>query len=170
MYTDHMKGHDKSDVMSKRILDDCGFTAKTEIILGNHKAYKHDDKLAICDVCAQNFTGRLKMMIHKRRVHIHGGKKQCPHSGNMISQLWKHIKIMHNDDKKKLHSCSVCGRGFIDITRLKCHTRSAHTKEKPFPCRFLCGASCAEAGNRKKHEVTRHGEEWTEKRSQSINC
>ena len=30
LYTDHMKGHDKSDVMSKRILDDCGFTAKTE--------------------------------------------------------------------------------------------------------------------------------------------
>ena len=168
LYTDHMNGHDKSEELSKIICDDCGFTAKTEILLGNHKAYKHDTKTAICDVCAKKFPGRLKMMIHKRRVHIHGGKKQCPHCGNMISQLRKHIKIMHTDDKKKLHSCSICGRGFIDITRLNCHMRSAHTKEKPFPCRFLCGASCAEAGNRKKHEVTKHGEEWSEKRSETF--
>ena len=53
-------------------------------------------------------------------------------------------------------------KGFVDNMRMKGHIRSRHTGEKPFPCRYLCGQACAEAGNRKKHEITTHGQEWTE--------
>ena len=155
LYTNHMIGHGDLDVTPSHICDDCGFTARTKYLVSNHKAYKHDSKLAICDVCSEEFPGRLKMMIHKRRVHLHGGKKQCPHCGDTYSQLWKHIKVMHTEDKDKLHSCPLCERGFIERSRMDAHMRSAHTGEKPFPCRFLCGAACAEAGNRKKHEITR---------------
>merc|ERR1712032_1190651 len=78
--------------------------------------------------------GRLRMMMHRRRAHINSGKKQC----------------------------TYCGKGFVDNARMQGHIRSRHTGEKPFPCRYLCGQACAEAGNRKKHEITRHGQEWTE--------
>ena len=178
LFTEHMTRHNESEGISKYICDDCGFTTKTETLLSHHKAYKHDSKSVMCNVCSEKFRGRLKMLMHKRKVHVHGGKKQCPHCGDTFSMLQKHIMVMHTDDKKKLHPCTLCGKGFIERTRLNSHTRSAHTKEKPFPCRFLCGISCAEAGNRKKHEVTRyfnrihicfinrififrHGQEWT---------
>ena len=156
IYTEHMAGHNKSEGTSKCVCDDCGFTTKTETLLEHHKAYKHDLNASVCNVCSEKFCNRLQMMRHKRKVHVHGGKKQCPHCGDTFSMLQKHIMVKHTDDKKKLHPCTMCKKGFIDRTRLNCHTRSAHTKEKPFPCRFLCGVSSAEAGNRKKHEVSRY--------------
>ena len=88
------------------------------------------------------------------------------------------MKVMHTEDKDKLYSCKYCGKGFVDNARMQGHIRSRHTGEKPFPCRYdtfkpyaaiqmtdslvyffryryLCGQACAEAGNRKKHEITR---------------
>lgn len=147
---------------SLHICDQCGFTAKNQYYLTNHKAYKHDSNVVTCEFCAEQFPGRLKMMMHRRRAHINAGKKQCPYCGSSFSQLWRHIKTMHTDDKDKLYNCEHCGKGFVDNNRMQAHLRSAHTGEKPFACRYMCGAACAEAGNRKKHEVTRHGREWSE--------
>ena len=138
---------------------DCDFTTKTHTSLANHRAWNHDSNIVMCDVCSEKFPGREKLMLHKRRAH--GGKKQCPHCEGSYSNLLKHKKIMHTDDKDKPYSCLVCEKGFIDKSRITAHMRSAHTGEKPFPCRFLCGTFCSEAGNRKKHEVKRHGKEWT---------
>ena len=41
---------------------------------------------------------------------------------------------------------------------------SVHDKARPFLCRFGCGAATSDKGNRKKHEVTKHG-----KASEEVN-
>ena len=162
MYQDHMNQHSQEIVPSLCICDSCGFTAKNQLFLRNHKAYKHDTEVVTCETCGLEFQGRLKMMMHRRRAHINGGKKQCPYCAGSYTNLWRHMKVMHTEDKDKLYTCKYCGKGFVDNMRMKGHIRSRHTGEKPFPCRYLCGQACAEAGNRKKHEITRHGQEWTE--------
>ena len=174
MYQDHLEQHSKEVVVSECICDSCGFTAKNQVLLNNHKAYKHDTQVVTCETCGMEFQGRLKMMMHRRRAHINAGKKQCPYCAGSYTNLWRHLKVMHTEDKDKLYTCNYCGKGFVDNDRLKGHIRSRHTGEKPFPCRFdgvflsvsrnkwhfsisryLCGQACAEAGNRKKHEITR---------------
>ena len=39
---------------------------------------------------------------------------------------------------------------------------SVHDKARPFLCRFGCGAATSDKGNRKKHEVTKHGKSFEE--------
>merc|ERR1719282_2163985 len=125
------------------------------------RAYHHDTTIVHCEMCGQGFQGRLKMMMHRRRAHINAGEKQCPYCGGTFTNLWRHMKVSHAEDKDKKYKCDFCEKGFVDNSRLQAHLRSRHTGEKPFPCRYLCGEACAEAGNRKKHEITRHGREWS---------
>jgi len=37
---------------------------------------------------------------------------------------------------------------------------SVHIKNRPFVCRYECGAASNEKGNRKKHEIAKHGQAW----------
>ena len=154
IYNNHLKQHTAEGPL-QFICDDCGFTSKNKYFMSNHKAYMHDTKISICDICFEEFPGRLKMKMHRRRAHINAGPKQCPHCGHSFKQLWGHIKLMHTDDKDKKYSCEYCKRGFVEKCKMEAHIRSAHTGEKPFQCRWGCGHGCAEAGNRKKHEITR---------------
>ena len=118
------------------ICDSCGFTAKNQVLLNNHKAYKHDTEVVTCETCGLEFQGRLKMMMHRRRAHLNGGKKQCPYCAGTYTNLWRHMKVMHTEDKDKLYTCKYCAKGFVDNMRMQGHIRSRHTGEKPFPCRY----------------------------------
>jgi hypothetical protein len=155
LYKEHIEKHGAGNGSTECICDDCGFTAKNKYLLSNHKAYKHDHTVTTCELCGDQFQGRLKMMVHKRRSHTNAGPKQCPHCGGTYSQIWKHMREMHTEEKDKKYHCEYCQRGFMERHKMEAHIRSAHTGEKPFACRYMCGQACAEAGNRKKHEVSR---------------
>jgi len=157
----HCAFEGKEIVPTMFICDSCGFVGKSQYLLNNHRAYHHDTTIVHCEMCGQGFQGRLKMMMHRRRAHINAGEKQCPYCGGTFTNLWRHMKVSHTEDKDKKYKCDFCEKGFVDNSRLQAHLRSRHTGEKPFPCRYLCGKACAEAGNRKKHEITRHGREWS---------
>ena len=42
-------------------------------------------------------------------------------------------------------------------------------KERPFVCRFGCGAASSDKGNRKKHEITKHGKVFLEVNGEEVN-
>ena len=67
-----------------------------------------------------------------------------------------HMRTMHTSESDKKFQCDKCGKGFIDITRMREHSISVHSSERPFPCRFGCGFSCSTRGNRTKHEKAKH--------------
>ena len=125
----------KEIVPTMFICDSCGSVGKSQYLLNNHRAYHHDTTIVHCETCGQGFQGRLKMMMHRRRAHINAGEKQCPYCGGTFTNLWRHMKVSHTEDKDKKYKCDFCEKGFVDNSRLQAHLRSRHTGEKPFPCR-----------------------------------
>ena len=83
---------------------------------------------------------------------------QCKDCGGFFKNLLKHMRTIHTSESDKKYQCDQCGKGFVDKTRLREHTISVHTSERPFACRFVCGYACSSAGNRTKHEKLKHGE------------
>ena len=151
----HMKKHVRNDPL---VCVDCGYTTLRDTILHNHVMYYHDTEKHICEICCKEFTGRLKMMIHKRRFHAQ--KKPCPLCGSIVKSLWLHKKNMHTDDATKKYQCEICAKGFIEKGKLEIHMTSVHVKNRPYVCRYNCGVASNEKGNRKKHEISKHGQEW----------
>ena len=151
----HMKKHARNDPL---VCGDCGYTTWRDTIFHNHVKYYHDTEQHICEICCKEFTGRLKMMIHKRRFHAQ--KKPCPLCGHIVKSLWLHKKNMHTDDATKKYQCEICAKGFIERGKLEIHMTSVHVKNRPYVCRYNCGVASNEKGNRKKHEISKHGQEW----------
>uniref|UniRef100_A0AAZ3RIW7 C2H2-type domain-containing protein n=1 Tax=Oncorhynchus tshawytscha TaxID=74940 RepID=A0AAZ3RIW7_ONCTS len=58
---------------------------------------------------------------------------------------------------KKLFICKDCGKTFRYMSRLKQHTRMAHTQEKPHCC-TLCGKCFLTASKLKTHQLIHTGE------------
>jgi len=125
----------KEIVPTMFICDSCGFVGKSQYLLNNPRAYHHVTRIVHCETCGQGFQGRLKMIMHRRRAHINAGEKQCPYCGGSFTNLWRHMKVSHTEDKDKKYKCDFCEKGFVDNSRLQAHLRSRHTGEKPFPCR-----------------------------------
>ena len=73
---------------------------------------------------------------------------------------------MHGREDLWKHICSICGKGYVTLTKLKEH-RVIHNDARPFPCRFEdCYFASKSGGNRKKHEVTKHGRAWTDQQKE----
>ena len=69
---------------------------------------------------------------------------------------------MHGRKDLQQHVCDICGRGFFKAIKLREH-RVIHDDARPFPCRFEgCDFASKSAGNRKKHEVNKHGRAWSD--------
>ena len=140
--------------------DDCGFTTTTKTTFYSHIKFHHDKNIQVCELCSKEFNGTLKLKLHKRRFHAE--KKPCPICGEMIKSMWIHMKTMHTKDSDKKYQCDECGKGFVEQGKYESHKMSVHDKARPFLCRFGCGAATSDKGNRKKHEVTKHGKAFEE--------
>ena len=83
--------------------------------------------------------------------------------------MWIHMKTMHTKDSEKKYQCDECGKGFVELGKYEAHKMSVHMKERPFVCRFGCGAASSDKGNRKKHEITKHGKAFEEVNGEEVN-
>jgi len=63
---------------------------------------------------------------------------------------------MHTNDSDKKYKCEECGKGFVEKGKLEIHTTSVHIRNRPYACRYECGAAYNEKGNRTKHEVSHY--------------
>ena len=154
-FQSHILAHSKKIKSNSNICEECGYVASNKYNVATHKKLKHDDQIQICDICSKDFQGGMKLKIHKRRFHR--SSQQCPQCDKVFKNLTKHLRTIHTSESDKKYQCDQCGKGFIDKTRLSTHKLSVHTDKKPFPCRFKCGYACSDAGNRNKHEKSKHG-------------
>ena len=156
-YEEGLKDHRENKHKDRAIFmcDACDFTTENKYKLTSHITYNHDENIRVCDICCKKLKGNRQLNLHKKSSHK--DKTPCPHCGKIIKKMQRHIKTAHVEDSEKKYKCTHCKKGFIDNNKLESHVRSIHVKDKPFVCRFMCGVACNDKGNRKKHEIARHG-------------
>ena len=154
-YETHKSKHANKEPL---VCDDCGFVSLNDQTFYSHVRYHHDKETHVCDICSREFNGSLKLKMHIRRFH--GEKKPCTLCGQMVKSMWIHKKTMHTNDSDKKYKCDHCTKGFVEKGKLEIHMTSVHIKNRPFVCRYECGAASNEKGNRKKHEIAKHGQAW----------
>ena len=140
------------------VCDDCGFTSMNKQQFYSHVNYYHDTNMHVCELCSQEFQGNAKFKVHIRRFHAE--KKPCPLCGKLVKSMWIHKKNMHTNDCDKKYNCDQCEKGFVEKGKLEIHVTSVHSRNRPFVCRYQCGAATSDKGNRKKHELAIHGNVW----------
>ena len=155
-YQKHIMSHDSAQLS---ICDYCGYKTSKKNTYSHFTNVHVDNIPQKCDVCSSNFKNRKSMIGHRKSAH-ELEKETCPHCGGKYRRMKSHIMAIHTDDKNKCYFCDKCERGFTGKQKLEFHIRSVHTGEKPYPCRYLCGLACVDAGNRKKNEVRKHGNQW----------
>ena len=136
------------------ICHECGFTSSVKQTLQYHVKHAHDDVLYTCNLCSKEFKGRQSLRIHSRRFHEHK-KVSCSFCGKMVKQIKHHIASRHTKNEDQRHKCQFCEKGFFCKDKLRDH-ENIHTGNKPYKCRVAegwCSYSCADHGNRSKHEI-----------------
>ena len=158
LYEEHLAAdpHKKENF----ICDDCGFTSPNKPTFYAHIKYHHDKDIQACKLCNKEFEGTFRLKLHMRSFHAE--KKPCPLCGEMIKKMGIHMKTMHTKDSEKKYQCEMCGKGFAAVDKYQSHKMSVHIKARPFVCRYGCGAATNDKGNRKKHEITKHGKSFDE--------
>jgi len=166
---DQYEEHAESDPhkVEAFVCDDCGFTSSNKPTFYSHIKYHHDKNIKVCELCSKEFEGTFRLKLHMRSFHSE--KKPCPLCGEMIKKLGIHMKTMHTQDKDKKYQCDQCGKGFPEMGKLEIHKMSVHINARPYECRYGCGAACNDKGNRKKHEVTKHGKSFEETEQGSLD-
>ena len=111
-----------------------------------------------CLSCDKTFKKGHLLKVHKESVH-EGKKYLCPTCGISCSSkngVYKHIKQVHENIKRKSNKesmCPICGKNLK--IRLKTHIEMVHEGKRPFTC-SICGLSLATKGNIKMHIPSVH--------------
>ena len=137
----------------------CGKLLKTQSQLPKHIESTHG-KLKIedfkpCHICGKEFKSVGLLQAHVKRYHKE--KEACPHCGDKVRNLKKHIEAMHTLDKDKKYQCQDCGKGFMEKQKLEMHRMNVHLKLQPYKCRYGCDIAYNDVSNRNQHEKRTHG-------------
>jgi hypothetical protein len=168
----HRKDEHK-DVGEKVSCLDCTKTFPTNMALSTHIANVHEKNP--CSICGEMIpkyeanrhfrkahTGTAKCSkcgkictsneLLRRHIADAHDKSPCTICGEMIAKrrAAQHYAVKHTANEDKRHKCKFCGKGFVEVRKLKDHINT-HTGEKPYLCK-LCGAAFADKGNHRKHE------------------
>uniref|UniRef100_A0A1B0CGC8 Putative zn finger n=1 Tax=Lutzomyia longipalpis TaxID=7200 RepID=A0A1B0CGC8_LUTLO len=129
--------------VKKNVCPICGQEYSTKQNLRRHiedihekvKKAKGKDSYS-CNQCDMTFKNHYFLTKH-RAVHLVSKKNVCTHCNQVYStkqNLRRHIEDIH--EKLRNHLCTICGKGFAQITTLKSHY-NVHSKIK-FQC-DICG-------------------------------
>jgi len=164
-YEEHVAADPHKEEAS--VCDDCGFTSSNKPTFFCHMKYHHDKTIKICELCSKEFEGDYRLKLHVRTFHAEN--KPCPLCGEMSKNIARHMRTKHTKDSDKKYQCDQCVKGFLELAKLEGHKLSVHIKARPYVCRFGCGAATSDKGNRKKHEVSKHGKSFEETEAGSLD-
>lgn len=142
----------RNQIHQTYICDVCGHVSENMKKHNNH-ILKH--KVFKCKECGEEFIGSSKFSHH--RADVHGKEFSCEECGKVIKGRWKwlqHVKSTHGGNR---FMCDICGQGFKHKLTMKRHKISVHIKNRPFVCRYGCGADYNDECNLRTHEKRRHG-------------
>ncbi|TRY73575.1 hypothetical protein TCAL_05037 [Tigriopus californicus] len=134
------------------ICDVCATVSKN---LAKHKNHVKKHVPIKCKDCPEEFIGKANLLEHRTKVH--GDRFPCKWCGKVFSATWKlktHITGAHATPR---FMCDLCGQEFRLKTTMYRHKISVHIKNRPFVCRYGCGADYNDECNLRTHEKKTHG-------------
>ncbi|XP_034479724.1 zinc finger protein 250 isoform X13 [Drosophila innubila] len=130
------------------VCQECGRSFPLKRHLVTHSKFHAGERPYVCEECGESFAQENHLIMHSR---FHGSLNpfvcaDCGASFPRKFQLVNHGRI-HG---KIPHSCTVCGKEFLQKRTLVSHMRRVHTGEQAHPC-----VSCGE-GFLTKAELHQH--------------
>ena len=141
-------------------------------------AHMTEEMAAVCHLCGKSFANKIRLKVHLMGFHGNS-MKSCPYCGKYFKTLEVHIAHMHSGSPvektypcmecdlrfktktmlcdhrqdahgiQSWHCCDRCDNKFTSASRLQCHIKVVHLKEKA-NCPG-CGKEFSEMDSVKKH-------------------
>ncbi|XP_055301841.1 zinc finger protein 658B-like [Sitodiplosis mosellana] len=130
----HMRSNQCSNRTRSFECTNCGKNFAYKTHLKRHLAIHAKPRLFRCSVCGMKFKSKLSLKGHKA-THPKPNLLRC-------SKCWKPFTEADKRDthegrcNARLYQCFLCSANVVDLTCLRIHMRSQHTREKPFSCKF----------------------------------
>ncbi|CAJ0938826.1 unnamed protein product [Ranitomeya imitator] len=102
-----------------------------------------------CPQCSKEFPTRLKMVQHRRAVHVTERKHKCSVCGKNFKKKVDLRNHMRTHTGERPFSCTACGKAFGTHANLIRH-HLTHTGEKPYTCE-VCGRCFTQNSNLQQH-------------------
>ncbi|XP_074662480.1 uncharacterized protein LOC141915014 [Tubulanus polymorphus] len=115
----------------------CKYRAPQKNNLQKHvfMVHKFDGKMAMCDICGQQFKNPSSVVNHRRRKHSNNPILRCEICGfETTDRLYLKCHVQKRHDPKKFR-CSFCPYGTMQEQALKTHLRT-HTEHRPYVCTY----------------------------------
>ncbi|XP_069497052.1 zinc finger protein 574-like [Ambystoma mexicanum] len=140
-----------SKVIAPNIVQVIGLNEELRHQTANGKS----DKYFKCPQCEKEFSTHIRMVRHKRVVHILERTHKCHLCGK------KFKKLVHVKNHMRIHTgerpfqCTVCGKTFTSLANLMRHNL-IHTGERPYKC-DICNKTFTQSSNLQQHRIVHDG-------------
>jgi len=147
---------DQGENGERLVCDTCAKSFASKSSLVNHIKMQHGNpKLWKCEKCGSNYKSFAHYSAH---VILHEAPTvlclQCGKKFHTQSNLERHEKSQHMDEKDMDFHCSQCGKGFMTTQSLEGHM-NMHLGLKPYKCRY-CNNCYQNHSNCYAHERKSH--------------
>uniref|UniRef100_A0A670ZY94 Zinc finger protein 526 n=1 Tax=Pseudonaja textilis TaxID=8673 RepID=A0A670ZY94_PSETE len=105
----------------------------------------------LCPQCGKAFSTHIRMVRHKRVVHVLERKHKCPTCGKKFKKLVHVRNHLRTHTGERPFQCSECGKTFVSQANLARH-HVTHTGERPYQCQ-VCDKRFTQSSNLRQHRL-----------------
>uniref|UniRef100_A0A8D2KUB2 Zinc finger protein 526 n=1 Tax=Varanus komodoensis TaxID=61221 RepID=A0A8D2KUB2_VARKO len=118
---------------------------------GDPAASQPPDAGFLCPQCGKAFSTYIRMVRHKRVVHVLERKHKCPTCGKKFKKLVHVRNHLRTHTGERPFQCSECGKTFVSQANLARH-HVTHTGERPYQCQ-VCNKRFTQSSNLRQHRL-----------------